>query len=121
MRTSQNAILRARRKRFAGMVEEAVRSLHPSVQAALRNVAITVEDSPSEQADHVGLYEGIPQSERESGSGLLPDRIVIYRMPMEESAVSAADLREQIRITVLHEIGHHFGLDEEQLDAIGLA
>jgi predicted Zn-dependent protease with MMP-like domain len=120
MRTPESAILRARQKRFAGLVESAVRGLNPAIQNALRNVAIVAEDEPNEDLDQLGLYEGIPQIERDGAGLALPDRIVLYRLPLERSFPDEAERKEQIRITLLHEIGHHFGLDEARLDQIGL-
>ena len=120
MRSPDLLVLKARRKRFNGMVEQAVRGLPPAVQRALQNVAIVVEEEPDSEPDLLGLYEGIPQAERSSADITIPDRIVLYRGPIERSFPDEAERREQIRITLLHEIGHHIGLDEDGLDRIGL-
>ena len=95
--------------------------LDPALRKALDNVSIAVEDFPeSGLSDQFGVYEGIPRTERASYNFAVPDRIVIYRVPLESTFPDRAELEEQIRLTVLHEIGHHFGMDEDRLDTIGL-
>ena len=87
----------------------------------MSNVDIVVEDENAEDPDLFGLYLGIPLTERgESYAGVLPDKIAIYRIPLEEEfGDDAALLEEEIRVTVLHEIAHHFGIDEERLADLG--
>jgi predicted Zn-dependent protease with MMP-like domain len=89
----------------------------------MSNVEIVVEDENAEDPDLFGLYLGIPLTERDSGySGVLPDKIAIYRLPLEEEfGHDPRLLEEEIRITVLHELGHHFGIDEDRLDELGWA
>jgi predicted Zn-dependent protease with MMP-like domain len=89
----------------------------------MSNVEIVVEDENPEDPDLFGLYLGIPLTERDSGyAGVLPDKIAIYRLPLEEEfGHDVEELEEEIRITVLHELGHHFGIDEERLDELGWA
>ena len=113
--------------RFRRAVTEALASLPPRIQRRLDNVAITVADEPSGEqidgGDHslYGHYEGVPLTDRTSGYGMtLPDRIVIYRGPLERQFPDADELRDQIRITVLHEIGHHLGFDEDGLERMGI-
>ena len=98
-------------------------TLPPAVRSALDNVAIVIEDSaPSESDVLFGLYEGIPIAERGSHYTLvIPDRITLYRLPLEEEFGDGAELERQIRVTLLHEIGHHLGLDESEIDLMGLA
>ena len=120
MRSSEITILLARRKRVSVMVEQAMRSLPPAVQETLINIAIVVEDEPPDDMEQLGLYEGVPQADREGGEPILPDRITLFRGPLERAFPDDADRRDEIRITLLHEIGHHIGLDEGDLDRIGL-
>jgi predicted Zn-dependent protease with MMP-like domain len=108
-----------RRVTFEDHVRTALDSLPAGIAAALRNVAVVVEDENADDPDLFGLYEGVPLPERGDEAGSLPDRIAIYRRPLEEEFPDPADLEREIRITVLHELGHHFGLDEEQLAELG--
>jgi predicted Zn-dependent protease with MMP-like domain len=120
--------LRARsgsgRRKFEQWVQEAVALLPADLRERMENVAILVEDNPShgdrdwldEPGDLLGLYHGISQKDRGIGYGnVLPDRIIIYQEPLERISSNPADLRENIRRTVWHEIGHYFGFDEEEL------
>ena len=94
--------------------------LDPALRKALDNVSIAVEDRPEDGSpEQFGVYEGIPRTVRDGYNFAVPDRIVIYRIPLETAFPDRAELEEQIRITVLHEIGHHFGMDEDRLDDIG--
>ncbi len=104
---------------FDDHVRAALDSLPRQFRDALRNVAIVVEDENPEDPDLFGLYEGVPLPEREAGEPLLPDRIAIYRRPLQEEFRDPDELREEIRITVLHELGHYFGLDEDRLAELG--
>jgi predicted Zn-dependent protease with MMP-like domain len=85
----------------------------------LRNVAVVVEDENAEDPDLYGLFEGIPLTEGGPDAGDLPNRIAIYRLPLEADFPDEDELRDEIRITVLHELGHYFGLDEERLGELG--
>lgn len=99
----------------------------------LDNVHVVVEDEPSTEAlgtrsDDVedetvfGLYEGTPLTERGSGySMVLPDKITIFRGPLERECRSAAEIAREVQITVVHELAHHVGFDEQRLDELGLA
>jgi predicted Zn-dependent protease with MMP-like domain len=104
---------------FEDEVRAALDELPPHIAAALRNVAVVVEDEHPEDPDLFGLYHGVPLPERGDEAGLLPDTISIYRVPLEESFEDPDELREEIRITVLHELGHYFGLDEERIAELG--
>jgi predicted Zn-dependent protease with MMP-like domain len=107
-------------KSFEEHVRAALDSLPPQLARALENVAVVVEDENAEEPDLFGLYEGIPLTERSSAdSGGLPDRIAIYRIPLEEEFPDPRELEEEIRITVLHELGHYFGLDEDRIAELG--
>ncbi len=106
---------------FDEHVQRALTSLPPGLRQAVRNVEITVDDAHPDDPDLFGLYEGVPLPERGDWAGALPDRIRIFRLPLEESFPDPAALEEQIRITVLHELGHYFGIDEERLDELGFS
>jgi predicted Zn-dependent protease with MMP-like domain len=114
------------RAEFEGLVDEALASVPERFKTFLANTAVVVEDEPSAEVraemelapDETlyGLYEGVPLTERTTADDTIPDRVVIYRTPLvEEFADDRAAIRREIRITVLHEIGHHFGLDEDDL------
>ena len=107
--------------RFEEHVERALESLPEELRRAMENVEIVVEDENVEEPDLFGLYHGIPLTERGSGyAGALPDKISIYRIPLEEDFGHDPDLLEdEIRITVLHEIAHHFGIEDDRLDELG--
>jgi predicted Zn-dependent protease with MMP-like domain len=104
---------------FDDHVRAALDELPPNIAAALENVAVVVEDENPDDPDLLGLYHGVPLPERGDVSGMLPDKISIYRIPLEESFPDPDDLREEIRITVLHELAHYFGLDEDRITDLG--
>jgi predicted Zn-dependent protease with MMP-like domain len=106
---------------FEDHVRAALDSLPPDLRAAMSNVEIVVEDENPEDPDLFGLYLGIPLTDRGEGyAGALPDKIAVYRIPLEEEfGDDPAVLEEEIRITVLHEIAHHFGIDEDRLAELG--
>ena len=86
------------------------------------NLVILVDDEPPEgEPELLGLYEGVPLTERDSGwaAGALPDRIAIFRGPLTRWCADEAELREEIAVTVVHELAHHFGIDDQQLHAWG--
>lgn len=117
------------RKRFEAWVREALDSVPPDLAARVKNLEVVIEDWPSaEDLEGVGLpegetlfglYHGVPLPERGVTTGGLPDRIVIYRGPLTECCASAEEIREEVRRTVLHELGHYFGFDEATLEALG--
>jgi predicted Zn-dependent protease with MMP-like domain len=104
---------------FEEHVQAALDALPPHIAEGLRNVAVVVEDENPEDPDLFGLYHGVPLPERGDASGLLPDKISIYRIPLEEAFPGPEELRKEIRITVLHELAHYFGLDEERIAELG--
>jgi predicted Zn-dependent protease with MMP-like domain len=105
--------------RFEEHVERALAALPPELQAAVKNVEISIEDEHPDDPDLFGLYEGVPLPERGDWAGSLPDRIRIFRLPLVESFPDPGELEEEIRVTVLHELAHYFGLDEDQLENLG--
>ncbi len=115
-----------RRRQFERVVTRAIQSLHPDLRSKLENVQVVVEqepvcgDSESGCGELFGLYEGTPLTERCSGYQMaLPDKITIYQGPLERTFPDPVEQYQQIRITVVHEIAHHFGLDEWRLAEIG--
>ena len=119
-----------RRKDFARTLREALLELPPMFRDALANVAVVVEEWPPEDLLNelgvppddtlYGFYHGVPLPERSVlDSGLLPDKISVYRGPLMEDFPDRNELCRQIRITLLHEIGHYFGMDEEKLSRLG--
>ena len=104
---------------FEDHVRAALDELPPDLAAALTNVVVVVEDENPEDPDLLGLYHGVPLPERSDMAGMPPDTISIYRIPLEESFPDPEELREEIRITVLHELAHYFGLDEGRLAELG--
>jgi len=104
---------------FERLVERAYDSLPESLAQQMENVVVMIEDHAPEPG-LLGLYEGIPLTEREQYGGLeLPDRITIFRDAVCAVAHSRADVVEQVRITVIHEIAHHFGIDDQRLHELG--
>ncbi len=88
------------------------------IQSRLDNVQLVIEDHGGPDGT-LGMYHGIPQTERDAGyAGVLPDVITIYREPIEAGARNDAGLRDEVRRTVLHEIAHHFGISDERLREI---
>ncbi|HSK15603.1 MAG TPA: metallopeptidase family protein [Gaiellaceae bacterium] len=108
---------------FEDHVRAAFESLPADLRAAMANVEIVVEDENPEDSDLLGLYLGVPLTERGDGyAGALPDKIAIYRLPLEEEFGDDPEvLEEEIRITVVHEIAHHFGIDDDRLAELGWA
>jgi len=104
---------------FDDHVRAALDELPQGLAAALTNVAVVVEDENPDDPDLLGLYHGVPLPERGDMAGMPPDTISIYRIPLEESFPNPSELREEIRITVLHELAHYFGLDEDRLAELG--
>jgi predicted Zn-dependent protease with MMP-like domain len=104
---------------FDAVVRAALAELPPAFARALENVAVVVEDANPDDPDLYGLFEGVPLVDGGPQAGDLPNRIAVYRRPLEEDFGDPDELREEIRITVLHELGHAIGLDEDRLDELG--
>lgn len=104
---------------FEVMVSQALDSLPPELGGVMRNVAVTVEHSPGPMG-LLGLYEGVPLTARTSHySAVLPDRITIYQQAICAICATERDVVEEVRRTVIHEIGHHFGIDDARLHTLG--
>ncbi len=104
---------------FDDLVADALDDLPPGIVAHFDNVVVVVEDENAEDPDLLGLYEGIALTERESYSGVLPDRISLYRIPLCLMAEDLDHLVEEIAITVVHEFAHHLGIDDDRLHELG--
>jgi predicted Zn-dependent protease with MMP-like domain len=111
------------REDFEVLVGDALDGIPPELAKLMDNVAVFVEDEPDPaDPELLGLYEGIPLTERsEWYAGVLPDRITIYRGPTLRLCSSPEEVVDEVRITVVHEIGHHFGIDDERLHQLGWA
>jgi len=110
----------------AGEQVEARRALRHGRVAAVREhhtaqVEVPEDDRSRDDPDVFGLYEGVPLPERGDWAGAIPDRIRIFRLPLVESFPDPAQLEAEIRITVLHEVAHYFGIDEDRLDDLGFS
>jgi predicted Zn-dependent protease with MMP-like domain len=110
------------RRRFEQLAAEALDELPPWVLERLDNVEVVVEDEPPPGQPLLGLYEGVPLTRRgESYTWALPDRITLYRGPIEGAARMGGDrgLKRVIADTVIHEVAHHFGISDERLRELG--
>ena len=117
--------------RFRKVVAQALDSIPPEIRRRIDNVAIVVEDAPSKQTLRgfgldperdtlFGLYQGVPLSKRSSlGYSALPDRITIYYLPLTDAYDDEYHLKREIRRTVIHEVGHHFGLSDKRIREMG--
>jgi predicted Zn-dependent protease with MMP-like domain len=102
---------------FDEHVRAALERLPPELAAELENVAVVVEDEHPDEPELFGWYDGLGPGLDHVGA--LPDRIVIYRRPLERAFPEPEELEREIRITVLHEVGHFFGLDEDRIRDLG--
>jgi predicted Zn-dependent protease with MMP-like domain len=117
-------VIRISRREFEQLVEEALGELPQRFASLLNNVAVVVEEEPSDEdldlldegADELlGIYRGVPMTERHYDALHLPDQIAIFRGPILRIARSRSDALHEIRDTVIHELGHYFGLDDEEM------
>ena len=120
-------MLRMSVQQFEEVVAQALEEIPADLAARIENLTVMVEDEPKrellgdlgmdpDQDLLFGLYEGVALPERgTSYAGTLPDRILIYRLPLLEACESRGELRREIWLTVIHELGHYFGLEEEEL------
>ena len=105
--------------RFEEMVVTALDSLPEEFGRLMQNVAVTVEHDPGPPG-LLGLYEGIPLTDRTSDyAGVLPDRIIIYRREICAICRTEEEVADQVRRTVVHEVAHHFGIDDDRLTELG--
>jgi predicted Zn-dependent protease with MMP-like domain len=117
--------------RFERLVDGALARIPMPFAAALDEVAVVIEDEPSDaqliengldpQNDSLyGLYEGVPRTDWGADWAALPNKITLFRLPLEEDFPHPADLAEEVRITVIHELAHHLGIDDDRLDELGV-
>jgi predicted Zn-dependent protease with MMP-like domain len=109
------------RDRFEELVQDALDTVPPELARLVDNCVVLVEDDPPAHDLHLlGLYHGTPLTARGPGYTMtLPDRITIFRHPILRICASEDAVVEQVRITVVHEIAHHFGIDDDRLDELG--
>jgi predicted Zn-dependent protease with MMP-like domain len=115
---------------FERLVARALAGIPAPFRDALAEVAIVVDDEPSPQqrrendlADDemlYGLYEGVPRTEYGADWSGVPNRITLFRLPLEEDFPDPAELADEVRITVIHELAHHLGIDDDRLEKLGV-
>ncbi len=118
-----------KRDEFEKLVDQAIAELPEEFRRKLENVVVIVEDRPSREVLEqmeippgdtlFGLYEGTPLTERGVVAPLYPDRIWIFQTPIEEACDTETEIKEEIKTTIVHEVAHFFGLDDEYLDELG--
>ncbi len=106
---------------FEELVSAALDEIPPELAAVMDNVVVLVEDEPpADDPDLLGLYEGTPLTERDwAYGGQLPDRITIFRGPTLRMCTTEDEVVDEVHITVVHEVAHHFGIDDDRLHALG--
>jgi predicted Zn-dependent protease with MMP-like domain len=108
------------RERFEELVADALDEVPPELLSLMDNVVVLVEDDPEDGRDLLGLYEGYALTSRGwHYAGVLPDRITIYRNPTLRICETEEDVIEEVATTVVHEIAHHFGIDDKRLHELG--
>lgn len=128
-RGSRSARLPGRHREFPQLVQRALAGIPPPFADVLHEVAIVIEDEPTPYqrlenelaADETlyGLYEGVPRTEYGADFALVPNRISLFRLPLEADFPDPRDLEDEVRLTVIHEIAHHMGIDDDRLDELG--
>lgn len=120
-------VVHVSRRRFEQLVAEALDTLPEALLAHAENVAVVVEERPNARQregagddELFGIYEGVALVER-GGEAVLPDRITVFRAPLLDACADEDDLFEQIRVTLVHEFAHHFGIDDDRLEELGWA
>jgi len=130
-RGSPRALARSatRARAFEHLVDRALGSIPDPYRQAMHEVAVIVEDEPSpdqlrengiEDGDTMyGLYEGVPRTDYGADWAASPNRITLFRLPLQEDFPDPRDLQAEVRLTVLHELAHHLGIDDDRLDELG--
>jgi predicted Zn-dependent protease with MMP-like domain len=107
-------------ERFEDLVSEALDLIPPDLAAAVDNVVVLVSDRHPDEPDLLGLYEGIALTERDSTyAGALPDTVTIFRESLLEICDTEDEVVKEVAITVIHELAHHFGIDDQRLHELG--
>lgn len=120
MRENGAVAVEMARERFEELVGEALDEVPEELLALMSNVVILVEDDPPPGEDLLGLYEGHALTDRGwDYAGVLPDRILIYRNPILRICDTDEDVIDEVAVTVVHEIAHHFGIDDDRLHELG--
>ena len=130
-RGSRSAPARASRHRpFEELVDRALASIPMPFAAALDEVAVVIADEPSPDQRRendlspddtlYGLYEGIPRTDWGADGAAIPDRIILFRLPLEEDFPDPDDLADEVWVTVVHELAHHLGIDDDRLAELGV-
>jgi predicted Zn-dependent protease with MMP-like domain len=116
-------VIEMTRERFEELVAEALDQVPPELSVLIDNVVVLVEDEPpADDPDLLGFYDGTPLTQRDSTyAGVLPDRITVYRNPTLDMCASEEEVVDEVNITVVHEIAHHFGIDDDRLHELGYA
>ena len=119
----------ARARAFDQLVDRALAAIPDPYRHALREVAVIVEDEPSPEQlrendlepwdTMYGLYEGVPRTDYGADLAVSPNRITLFRLPLQEDFPDPRDLEAEVRLTVLHELAHHLGIDDARLDELG--
>ena len=105
---------------FEGMIDDALDTIPDDFAQHMRNMVILARDHDPDNPTLLGLFEGVPLTEQHSNhSGYLPDAVFIYKNALEAICEDEDQLRHEVKVTVLHEVGHYFGLDEHELHALG--
>jgi predicted Zn-dependent protease with MMP-like domain len=114
--------VRMTQKRFDELVSDALDLIPPKLAAGIDNVVVLVEDRHPDEPDLLGLYEGVALTDRDTTyAGALPDTITIYRGALLEMCNSEGQVVDEVAVTVIHEIAHHFGIDDDRLHELGWA
>lgn len=116
--------------RFERLVERALAGIPAPFRDALTEVAIVIDDEPTAEQrlendlaaddDLYGLYEGVPRTEYAADWAAVPNRITLFRLALEEDFPDPAELADEVRITVIHELAHHLGIDDDRLEELGV-
>ena len=115
---------------FEDLVDEALAAIPEPFSRALDEVAIVIDEEPSPEQrrdNHLGprdtlygLYEGVPRTAWNADFSVVPNKITLFRRPLEEDFADPDDLADEVRVTVLHELAHHLGIDDDRLDELGM-
>ena len=131
VRGSARGLVRAasRAAAFERLVDRALASIPPPFRESLAEVAVIIDDDPTDEQLNAngiepdetlyGLYEGVPRTEWGADWAATPNRITLFRHPLEDDFADPAELEDEVRRTVIHELAHHLGIDDDRLDELG--